>query len=381
MLSIHKRPTSVILSEIIHKTIRQSCLNYGFDYKKFYDIVMNPSSTAEEFENALNAELLQNLERVEKKLARKGLVSLKQFELNITNIGNLISAMYTFQKSKRFLYNTKCSKYLEFIIRDLPDEIAQYDFMDCFDDIDDIILDLGGTAGYFNLMIRLCRTTYSVSSKKGQDLPAFNLTYLSYIDGKSTVMGQTSIVKGIYPNLLMDNEATVMRCVMDGHCPRRVALDTELTGSDGVRVHKQFCYMTPKKIAEHACSIDILQPYKVLKIIAYVWDMYNHRHTLKRKNSKRGKSYKTHEVSTISREDNVIRPLHTYYRYEREHKPWQGGHHQSPVEHERRPHERRYFDKEGKLTKVVQVRGSTVNKGGKKAILKIDTPDNKMDLF
>lgn len=381
MFSINKQPASTLIAQKVYKSGRQSCSKYGFDFNKLLKAATKPDANIEEYESLMRIELDTNFDRVNKELRKQGAITLEQVELNVNNIGNLLGAMYTFHNSRRFIYDTKCNHYLEFLNTDLPEAIDKFDFMDCFDDIEDIILDFGCVNGYFNLMARLCKTTYTVNSKRCSEAPAFNLTFLSLVGDRSVVIGQLSIVKNIFPNLLLDKDGTVMPCVTEGKCPRCVVFETELIEPDNYTVSKNYCYMTPKKISEHACTIDILQPYKVLKLMAYVWDMYKNRHTLERKNSKRQNSYKIHEVSTISREDNIIRPLHKYYKYEREHKPWQGGHHQSPVEHERRPHERRYFDENGNLKKVVKVKGSVVNKGGKKAIYKVERPDDKMDLF
>ena len=122
-----------------------------------------------------------------------------------------------------------------------------------------------------------------------------------------------------------------------------------------------------KKVNEERCYAWLLNPYKVLKIICYVNDMYQNRHTLERKNSKRRAKCKQHEVSINNfYSSGEVVSLQNLYKYERENKPWQGGHHSSPIEHERKAHERVYRNADGSVRKVVQIGETTVNKGNKR---------------
>lgn len=120
-----------------------------------------------------------------------------------------------------------------------------------------------------------------------------------------------------------------------------------------------------------------------MSIIGYVIDMYQNIHTLERKNSVRRAKCKRHEVSinNFYNKGEVI-SLQNLYKYERENKPWQGGHHASPVEHVRHAHERVYRNKDGSVKKVVHVGETVVSKGNKRdQAIEVKQPNNKMDLF
>ena len=124
-------------------------------------------------------------------------------------------------------------------------------------------------------------------------------------------------------------------------------------------------------MAENAyCPMMVAQPWLALKYISYAWEMYSHRNTLMRKNSKRKKGYmhsKIHVANPSANEyDYSLVPLHTYYDNERKNHEWKGGHHASPVEHERRAYDRRIFNEDGTVKRTVSVRGTTVNKGNTK---------------
>lgn len=81
----------------------------------------------------------------------------------------------------------------------------------------------------------------------------------------------------------------------------------------------------------------------VVGLINYVIDCYNHRKVLNRSNCKVGKHYKEHEVHTSTGEGMSYIALTQYVKnYEpRAKSVYKGGHHQSPIEHERRGHFRR----------------------------------------
>lgn len=57
-------------------------------------------------------------------------------------------------------------------------------------------------------------------------------------------------------------------------------------------------------------------------------------------------------VKGIYPKEHVVR-IHDLVKYEQYDRTWKGGHHQSPVEHTRAAHERRIFNKDGTLKKVV----------------------------
>jgi len=164
-----------------------------------------------------------------------------------------------------------------------------------------------------------------------------------------------------------------MPCVAGEKCNNKVRLDVLLREEENeMPMSMQYCYLTPKKMNRCDCLGGAYAPYSILNLVAYVNEMYRHRNTLTRKNSKRAGSYKKHEVSAVVQgsKEHVVR-IHDLVKYEQYDRTWKGGHHQSPVEHTRSAHERRIFNKDGTLKKVVMVKGSVVNKGKGKAIYEV----------
>lgn len=119
-----------------------------------------------------------------------------------------------------------------------------------------------------------------------------------------------------------------------------------------------------------------------LEYIAYV---YNRRNTLTRSNGKARKQYEQHKVHVVHEdvsEDRIV-PLHVYTKeYEPSiHGESKGGHHASPVEHDRRSHYRKsrgrgdYELVDGKMVYVGDMKGhyslvnSTHVNGKKKSII------------
>ena len=105
---------------------------------------------------------------------------------------------------------------------------------------------------------------------------------------------------------------------------------------------------------------------EVLNLIQHVIDCYENRATLTRKNGKVAKRYNESKVHIAATEDNdVYKPLHMYVK---EYEPsirgeYKGGHHVSPIPHERCGHFRRSRGKgdydlvDGKFIKVEKGKG------------------------
>lgn len=369
-----KRPTSMILEELCMRSAREASYKYGIDYERLYSIAKKGEEAFEEFEDALNQELDNNAEQLIKMLRKQGALTAVQLDRNIRNVSELFASIFTFRNCKRFIYDSKEANTAEFLLKGVPDSIKRNNFMDVFDEVDDMIIDIKTRDGYSSFMIRICRAIYTLENKKGSDLESFNVTYLLHKDSRSIILNQFIVAKNVFPNLMIDFHSTGMQCASGIRCSRSVLMDT-VYKNENISESRELCYMSEKKMNEGVCLLCSLKPYDILHIAAYVWDMYKNRHTLERRNSKRREHYKTHEVSMLEPEDRVIRPMHSYYKYEREKKPWQGGHHQSPVMHERRAHERVYLNEDGSVKKVVQVKGSVVNKDGKRAFHEVGRPN------
>lgn len=380
MLKGNKRPASMYIEELCMRSAREASYKYDIDYNRLYKIANKGTDSFDEFENVLNNELEDNAEQIIKSLRKQGANTPAALDKNMRNVAELFASIYTFRNCKRFIYDSGEATITDFLSKGLPGEIRQFDFMQYFDDIEDMIIDIKSRDGYSSFMIRLCRAVYKIDNNRGKDMESFNVTYLLNRDSRSVILNQFVVAKGVFPHLMIDYQSTGMQCASGNRCPRSVLI-TNTYKNDVVAEPRDLCFMTEKKMHEGVCLLCALRPYEILNIAAYVWDTYKHRHTLERKNSKRREHYKTHEVSMIEPEDRIVRSMHKQYRYEQEKKPWQGGHHQSPVEHERRSHERVYRNEDGSIKKIVQVKGSTINKGDKRAFYKVDKPGDKMDVF
>lgn len=124
------------------------------------------------------------------------------------------------------------------------------------------------------------------------------------------------------------------------------------------------CSVNQLVIAMTAYSID-----ELLSACAYAVGLYvNRRKRTTNKTSSSGVKIKRkiHEPSKCSNDVKML-TLKEYNYYEKKEKiEWQGGHHNSPIEHERSGHFRHY-----KSGKVVWVNSCTVNKDKGKGIYKV----------
>lgn len=123
----------------------------------------------------------------------------------------------------------------------------------------------------------------------------------------------------------------------------------------------------------------------VLADLTYIAYVYNNRGTLNRSNGKARKHYEQHKVHVV-REDATVDKIIPLHVYAKEYEPsirgeGKGGHHASPVEHDRRSHYRRsrgrgdYELVDGKMVYVGEMRGhyslvsSTHVSGKKKSVI------------
>lgn len=357
-------PMSLKCTQSFFSEIKNICAKYGFNYNRLLKSAETNRFNYNQFVNDVKEEFDEKYTQILRVLHKNNIHSIENIQENFLNLSNSLDAIYTFRNIPRIIYSSEESSSLAFI--NLPTNDTNNlssDFMDYFDSMDDFILDIKTKAGYCNFMIRFVKCAYTISCNKGTNLPVMSVAILSIAEGHIITIGQFLVVKDIYPNLLLHPTATQMPCQWKGPCKRRVKLS--VTIDDGTDASDtEFCYMTKKKIDEYACSISLFNPYVLLNVAAYAWDTYIHRNSLVRKNSKRKNSYKQHEVSTMVHDSSGkthIIPVHTYYQYEREHKEWQGGHHNSPVPHDRKAHKRILRNKDGSIRKIVDVNASRVN--------------------
>lgn len=364
ILGASTEPMSLKCTQSFFSEIKNVCSRYKLDYNLLLKSAETNRFNYSKFVDDVKEELDDKYTQIFQVIRQNNIYSPEAIQQNFLNISNSIDAIFTFKNLPRLIYNCKESSPIEFMSSaEITIDNLSGSFMDYFDDIDDFILDIKTKNGYCNFMVRLVKCAYTINCNKGTNLPVMSVAILSMVNSQVITLGQFLVVKGIYPNLLLHPIATQMPCQWEGPCKRLVKLPVEISDGDN-HTETEFCYMTKKKLDEYACSISLFNPYVLLNVAAYAWDTYSHRNSLERKNSKRRDFYKQYGVSTMVH-DNLgkthILPVHTYYQYEKEHKEWQGGHHNSPVPHDRRAHKRILRNKDGSIKKIVEVSASRVN--------------------
>lgn len=363
----------------ISDELRKKARELKDDYEEYmnYSVSLFTEKTKSEISTLLSRNFKPS-EEIKKKVREVG------------NMEQLFDACFLFETAKRFLYHVDHDTYVDF--SKLPDLTEQYKFEDCFDEIEDMMLGFSLEGNHYSpIYFRIAKSTSNLSCKKGDNIPYFNLTIYS-VKGKKEqdILGEIIIAKDMYPKVLMidsihslcpyrtKNEALKEE---DG-CKRRIHMEVARDCRSKELSTKSFCYMSKKKMDEYACLLSDFYIHKVLSIFAYIWDMYKNRKTITRKNSPRKNTYEKNPVTTIINDiesDNATQTeykeiaLGALYKYEYERKEWQGGHHQSPIEHERREHDRIYRNPDGSIKKITRIKSSTINKGNHRAVYKVPT--------
>lgn len=368
---IFSAPPTQLCMPYFYKSIKSSCQKSRIDYDRLFQSAVRNGDDYEQFIIDVNDEVNKNIAWILKVCSGGN----HDAQLELLNLNNGLDSIYSLMHNKQFVYKCNSNSTMEFLLYGMHEQDeAGYDFMQFFDDFEDSFYNFRLNNGYAGIYVHAIKTRYTFSSHKGDNLPAIAFSILTLKDNKlPCVLCQFVVVKGIYPNLLVDNKSTVMPCVAGEKCNNKVRLDVLLREEENeMPMSMQYCYLTPKKMNRCDCLGGAYAPYSILNLVAYVNEMYRHRNTLTRKNSKRAGSYKKHEVSAVvqNSKEHVVR-IHDLVKYEQYDRTWKGGHHQSPVEHARSAHERRIFNKDGTLKKVVMVKGSVVNKGKGKAIYEV----------
>ncbi|MCM1171297.1 MAG: hypothetical protein NC393_04130 [Clostridium sp.] len=375
LFKVSKEPTSLKCTRLFFSSIKDTCIRYGLDYDKILLSAEQNRFNYGKFAEDVKEELTEKCDYLIKVLDKQCHGNTREINSGIIAVTNAIDAVFTFRNSPRLIYENDELTFEKFVASSGQAVGNPSDFSKCLDDMDDFILDFKNKAGYWNVMVRFCKCDYTITCHKGENLPVCSVAILSVIDNKTTVLGQFLVVDGIFPNLLIEPSATQMPCQIHGRCKRSVNMVVSVKSHDGLVEDVEFCYMTQKKIREGVCSVGLFNPYVLLQIAAYVWDMYSNRHTLMRKNSRRHSNYKQHAVNTIINDDKggySVLPVHKYYEYEREHREWQGGHHNSPMAHDRREHKRVLRNPDGSIKKIVSVKACHVNGNeGKQAYYRV----------
>lgn len=295
---------------------------------------------------------------------------------------------YCIIHSKHFAMSIKD---IEKLVSDTPEDLSDITDED-LQNICDMTIDIMVGKDFIPITIKVLKTTYTVDVN-GDNKEVYNVALLTYKPGDKSTVGSIvafSFMLDMYPRIYVSPSNSLNRC---SNCDlaNRKKYNIYTKPDDDIQEVRsitdiEYCMVGARKASMCACNdtiifkesvgtkIDIpLDSVTIMKIIAHVVRTYKNRNSIIRKNT-RHKELKEKAVRAISipkeggNEESIL-TMRDYVQYERREKyEWQGGHHSSPIEHERKGHVRRYRDKDGNIIKEVIVRGTTVNKGGKKGI-------------
>lgn len=297
----------------------------------------------------------------------------------LKNFFGYIDDIYSQQKYRKFLYHTRKGI---FDFKNLPDLTKEYPIEECFDKLEDCFLGFIDSDNEFsNIYIRVNKTEYTMLNKEIGE----NKNTLVFSIFRATQNLQDSLVAefSVFENNKEDIYIRFDKKICSLNCPfinnqTFYAYETK----EGTKA--EFCKVTKDGLERENCSYCFFEPKKIIALCSYVWDIYHNRRTINKAHSKVRELFEKHPVSIQQRkinnnDDNAldtqnyeadykIIKLNELYKYERERKEWQGRHHCSPVEHERCEHTRTYRNPDGTVKKVVKVKSSIINRGGKRAV-------------
>lgn len=300
----------------------------------------------------------------------------------VDQIFQIIDAYRVQKQSMRFMVK---GENIASNIHSFYKRVHKKDFDHLFDDdLKDFLLEIqscdhnGHVQGFVPFRVQVCKNTFKFESEDGTLLPTISVNFTGMDEqGEVYGMGEFYLVKG-----KEDLFADVRKSVICGTCNDGNFCSMKLSQSFSGTQLKGDSIALCKIPKDTHCTFHAISPYKLLYLCIYAWDCYYHRNTLIRSNSRLGREYDKTPVYMITEEKEKrgktevtttrTISLSDRYLYERENNLWKGGHHASPVSHERRGFERRIFDKEtGKVKKVVPVKATHVKGVDKEVIYKV----------
>ena len=305
-------------------------------------------------------------------------VSIKVTESNTHEISSKLSLLdnfYSFHNCKNFIIN----------LNSLP---AIYEFNNQgledvnFDACGDVLIDLEVKPGlYLPVALKVVKGNYQLTNSSGKHFTGYNVAAL-LIDQQSNEMQSlwnATFCPTLYPRILVATEENIQHC---RNCDYgNIKPFTVIDNFIGQVGRCNYCLVGKNR--HETCSVCGIMPqnkciwkdnelYSIsinadlaINLYAYICKMYEKRGTVTRKNSLLRKHYEQAKIHTPSYQEELdsdhIISLDMYAKQEyQKRKEWKGGHHNSPVEHDRKGHLRHYRDKDGNIIKTVQVRPSHV---------------------
>lgn len=298
------------------------------------------------------------------KLFLKNKIELEDCE----RLKGLLDNCYIVLAAKHFIVNTAD-------LGSITEQQIEIDYT-LLDQIEDIYIDFQDGKDFWPICVKICKANYLMSTRAHKDMTVYNVSILVYED-KRDVIGTVhsfSFTKDLLNRYLVDKNSYICSYAC-AQCKQSNSLKVGI--SEGLTVFTDFCLVSDKKLSQNGCVLlnQAITPKSVLDVLGYILKMYSNRQNLDRKNGRYRELYHKHKVhiahTEIDTNKESVLDLSQYYKYEQIKKPWQGGHHISPIEHNRKGHTRVYRNQDGSVRKVVQVKATTVNKGGRKGVYKL----------
>lgn len=351
--------TGKLIQQCNFRVLRNMADKYHFSYSEFIKCIQQAIDTADYaiFETYMHQLVLK--------------ISI-DYSLSIEKSNYLSSVFdncYIMLASKQFLVD-----YKDLCVLHIPDP-WELDF-NVLNTIEDFTIDLHDNGVYLPFMIKICKASYKVNTSRYKDLEFYNVSVLTYDQSRQSIgcLYTFSFCKELRNRIFVesDTDFNINRCC---NCSNYTKFSMII--DQGIVVPVEMCMVSKKKFETSRCSICdlVITPIEILNTVFHIVEMYANRKNILRKNGLYSKKYKKHKVHVVKQEtdatNETVLNLKQYYDYEQTKKPWQGGHHRSPVEHERREHVRIYRNSDGSVKKVVTVKATTVNKAGNKPVYKI----------
>lgn len=331
-------------------------------YEEYRDIILDEIAKSKISENTIIKREPSGKISVEDSTAMQEIDRLFQF----------LDNYYSFKNSKNFLIELYRTSMLV-----NENKLADIENVD-FDVCGDFFVDFSVGKEYAPITLKFLKADYKIYIKAlNKEYEAYNVTLLTNKDNIITNMWGGILIPEMYPRILIAKDDNT-KCKDCNICNMKEYEIREM----GSSLKTEFC-LVGKKLAEN-CKLLQFKPddfspirldiHAMIAVIAHICRVFPNRNTVDRKNSRIRKTYEKasiHVVRNNTKEDNIV-SLGLYAKQETyEKKEWKGGHHSSPVEHERRGHIRRYRDNDGNITREVKVRSTIINKGNSKVVYRV----------
>jgi len=302
----------------------------------------------------------------------------------MNNIYNAINTVYVMNNEINILLSLKSDK-LNF--GSVGASVKNYNLDAYYDDIKD-----------FRLSFELKNGNYSPVSvqiiKRETSVEIDNITYDSYLSfcvmNNERNLCEFIYVKGIKNTVFIPDTVTLFRDRCKGNCGKCSKTNfVHINKKMKVRiVQENLCKVSKERLELEHCNVNKFNPFRIMSICAYAWDMYSHRKNINRKNSPTKKAYTDSNITLSVVEPDKSTPfsneitysiikLNKYYEWEKSEKNKPDftdmeetkntgsthSHHKSPREHERTGYWGHRWSKEG--LREVYIPPTTVNKGKK----------------